>query len=101
VTAAIDRGHLRQVGLTLPEVKTLSLLAQNGGEQRWYGEGVRPETQAMIDVLIGKNLVELVERYGKAIFLRLTDQGRSVATQLEAMNVAPKVIVNNSPTVKS
>lgn len=96
MTVAIDRSHMRQVGLSMPEVKTLTFLAQNGGEQRWYSEQVRPETTAMIDVLITKNLVELVQRYGGAIYLRLTDQGRSVAGQLEAMTVAPKTIVNTA-----
>lgn len=96
MTAPIDRGHLRQVGLSLPEVRTLSFLAANGGEQRWHGEAVRPETRAMIDVLIAKNLVELIERFGRAIYLRLTEQGRSVAAQLEAMSVAPKVVVNSA-----
>jgi DNA-binding MarR family transcriptional regulator len=93
MTAPIDRGHLRKVGLQLAEVKTLSFLAQSGGETRWYGHIVKPETQVMIDDLIGKQLVELVGRFGGAIYLRLTDQGRSVAAQLEAMNVAPKIEV--------
>jgi hypothetical protein len=93
VTADIDRGHLRQVGLSAFEVKTLSFLAQNGGEVRWHGHIVKPETQLMIDGLISKRLVELVGRFGGAIYLRFTDQGRSVAAQLEAMSVAPKVEV--------
>lgn len=93
MTAPIDRGHLRQVGLKLSEVKTLSFLAQNGGETRWHGHIVKPETQAMIDGLIGKQLVTLVTRFGGAVYLRLTDQGRTVAAQLEAMSVAPKVEV--------
>jgi DNA-binding MarR family transcriptional regulator len=96
MTAPIDRGHMRHVGLTLPEVKTLGLLAEQGGDIRWYGERVKPETNLMIDVLIGKGLVELVTRFGGAIHLRLTDQGRAVAAQLEAMNVAPKVVVNTT-----
>jgi len=100
MTASIDRGHLRQVGLSLAEVKTLGTLAENGGEVRWYGEKVRPETNQMIDVLVSKNLVQLDKRFGGAVYLRLTDQGRSVAAQLEAMNVKPKVVVD-SGVVKS
>lgn len=96
MTAPIDRGHLRQVGLNIAEVKTLTFLAQNSGETRWYGHIVQPDTQAMIDGLINKQLVELVSRFGGAIYLRLTDQGRAVAAQLEAMNVAPKVEVVNT-----
>jgi DNA-binding MarR family transcriptional regulator len=96
VTAPIDRGHLRQVGLNVAEVKTLSFLAQNSGEARWHGHIVKPDTQAMIDGLIGKQLVELVTRFGGAVYLRLTDQGRTVAAQLEAMSVAPKIEVANT-----
>lgn len=104
MTATIDRRHMRQVGLSLPEVKTLGVLAERGGDIRWNGDGVRPvrpETAMMIEGLVQKGLVELVERFGGAIHLRLTDQGRAVTAQLDAMNVAPKIIVNSTGETQS
>lgn len=91
MSTPLDLAHLRKVGLNAAEVKTIGFLAKNGGETPWYPVNVKPETRAMIDKLIEKQLVELA-RHGR-LYLRLTDQGRSVAAQLEAMDAAPKIEV--------
>jgi len=89
----VDTGHLRQVGLTLPEVKTIEMLAGRG-EMLWKPEYAKPEARELIGVLVDKQLVACEREVPSGrVFLRLTDQGRAVAAQLEAMLVRPKVEV--------
>ncbi len=90
-----DLGHLRQVGLTHFEVQTITLLARSSGEVTWYPERVKPLTRQCMDQLIGKQLVAVLNR-GGVLAIRLTDQGRSVASQLEAIDVKPKIEVASS-----
>lgn len=96
MTAAIDLNHLRQVRLTPMEVQTINLLAKNGGEIAWYPQAIKnPDTVPRIDSMQHRGLIEIVQRFA-GLYLRLTDQGRAVAAQLEAMSVAPKVEVGPS-----
>ena len=88
----VDSPHMRQVGLSFPEVKILTFVAQSAGEILWKPEYAKPESRAFVDKLLQKQLVESISRDGRG-YLRLTDQGRSVAAQLDAMMVAPKVEV--------
>jgi DNA-binding MarR family transcriptional regulator len=96
VSNNIDRGVLRHVGLTAWDINTINVLVKSGGEVRWHGDTVKPQTKQMLDICVKKNLVELVRREFGHAFLRLTDLGRVAAAQLEAMNAAPKVIVNTT-----
>lgn len=90
--SSLDLDHLRSVRLTPMEVQTINLLAKSGGEITWYPKAVKnPETFARVDALQRRGLVQIVTRYPETLYLRLTDEGRTVAAQLEAMSVAPKV----------
>jgi helix-turn-helix protein len=89
---AIDLGHLRHVALTAFEVKTLTLLASSGGEVKWYPHIVKPLTAQCMDQLIEKRLVMIVDRSGVDA-VRLTEEGRKVVAQLDAMAVKPKIEV--------
>lgn len=94
MTASIDRGLLRHVGLCVTEVKTIDFVASRGGEVLWRESEVKPATIMMINGLIGKGLLERQLRHDVGrVFLRLTDQGRSVAAQLEVMSAAPRIEV--------
>ena len=90
----IDRVHLKQVGLTRFDIQLLSLLMKTGGE---YPMPETPEGQAGVAVACSKNLVTIIERVGERKRVRLTDEGRIVLAQLEAMAVQPKIEVNNRP----
>ena len=90
----IDRVHLKQVALTQFDIQLLSLLMKTGGE---YPMPETVEGQAGVAVACSKNLVTIVERVGERKRVRLTDEGRIVLAQLEAMAVQPKVEVNNQP----
>lgn len=95
----IDLKHLREVALTAFEVKTVTLLAKSGGEFAWYPRVVKPLVAELVDVMQHKGLAEIIDRgngLNERFFLRLTDQGRNVASQLDAMSVAPKVEVTAS-----
>jgi hypothetical protein len=92
VNAKIDRAHLRQVGLTRFDIQLLSLLSKSGGE---YPVPETIEARALMQVTIDKGLVEIITRFGERSFIRLTDEGRTVLVQLEAMAVQPKVEVAN------
>ena len=94
MNSKIDRVHLKQVGLTRFDIQLLSLLMKTGGE---YPMPETPEGQAGVAVACGKNLVTIVERVGERKRVRLTDEGRIVLAQLEAMAVQPKIEVNNRP----
>lgn len=88
---ALDLAHLRNVGLSAPEVKTISFLAEKG-EMLWRPEYAKPESRELIGVLVDKGLVSCErETLTDRVYLRLTDQGRTVAVQLDAMMVAPKM----------
>lgn len=84
----LDLPHLRQVKLTAFDVKLLGLLAKSGGE---YPLPETPEGKAMVETTRAKNLVEIIERYGERPHVRLTAEGRTVVSQLEAMAVQPKM----------
>ncbi len=105
--------HLRQARLTTVEIKTIGLLVQRGGEIDWFPLVVKPLTNQCIDGMISKQLVclldartrlvitktlaasasSIVAEHGSHVRLRLTDQGRAVAAQLEAMEMRPKLEV--------
>jgi len=90
VNSKIDRLHLKRVELKVPEIRLLGLLMQTGGE---YPMPETPEGRALVECVRVKNLVAIVTRYGERDHVRLTDEGRVVLAQLEAMAVQPKVEV--------
>ena len=92
MNSKIDRGHLRQVALTRFDIQLLSLLMRTGGE---YPLPETVEGRAGVEAARTKNLVAVVERHGERARVRLTDEGRIVLGQLEAMAVQPKVEVDN------
>ena len=92
MNSKIDRAHLRQVALTRFDIQLLSLLSKSGGE---YPVPDTVEARALVETTRAKHLIELVERFGERPHVRLTDEGRTVVTQLEAMAVQPKVEVDN------
>lgn len=92
MNSKIDTRHLRRVGLTAFDTQLLGLLMKCGGE---YPMPQTPEAQARLEITRGKGLVEVVERFPSRRFVRLTAEGRTVCTQLEAMAVQPKVEVVN------
>lgn len=96
MSAKLDAGLLRQVGLTAFDINTIGVLVKSGGEAAWYPNNVKPFTRQMIDAMIKKGLVEITSGPTGGQYLRLTDLGRQAATQIEAMNVAPKVEVNRA-----
>lgn len=87
----INTAHLRQVGLTAFDTQVLGLLMKCGGE---YPMPQSPEALSRLRGTCGKGLVEVVERWPRSV-VRLTDEGRTVCAQLEAMSVQPKLEVVN------
>lgn len=85
--------HLRTVSLHAPQVKFLEMLAARGGEIAWDWSKVKPEAKAMLADLINKGLIldrEYVTHARQAVgrlVMRLTDQGRQIAEQLEKMAI--------------
>jgi hypothetical protein len=65
---------------------------KTGGE---YPMPQSPEAISRLKFTCDKGLVEVVERFGQRRIVRLTDEGRTVCAQLEAMSVQPKVEVAN------
>jgi hypothetical protein len=94
VNSNIDRTHLKQVGLTMFDIQLLSLLMKTGGE---YPLPETDEGKAGVKVSRAKNLVTIIARNGEHPRVRLTDEGRRVLAQLEAMALQPKVEVDNRP----
>jgi hypothetical protein len=94
VNSKIDRTHLKQVALTQFDIQLLSLLMRTGGE---YPMPETVEARAGIEKARTKNLVAIVARNGERSRVRLTDEGRIVLAQLEAMAAQPKVEVDNRP----
>ena len=92
MNSKIDRTHLKQVALTRFDIQLLSLLMKCGGE---YAMPETPQAKAGIAQCAQKNLVEIIQRPLEQPRVRLTDEGRTVATQLEVMAVQPKVEVDN------
>jgi hypothetical protein len=92
VNAKIDTKHLRQVALNRFDIQLLSLLSKSGGE---YPVPETIEARALMETTRGKGLIEIVERYAERPHIRLTDAGRAVVGQLEAMAVQSKVEVVN------
>ena len=92
MNSKIDRGHLKQVALNMFDIQLLSLLSKSGGE---YPVPETADARARLELTRAKNLVQIVERVGERPHVRLTDEGRTVVTQLEAMAVQPKVEVDN------
>lgn len=92
MNSKIDRTHLKQVALTQFDIQLLSLLMRTGGE---YPMPETVEARAGIEGSRSKNLVTVIERFGERSHVRLTDEGRIVLAQLEAMAVQPKVQVDN------
>ena len=92
MNSKIDLAHLRQVKLTGFDVWLLSLLMKTGGE---YPVPETVEGRARLEPVLSKNLVAIINRVGERSHVRLTDEGRIVLAQLEAMSVQPKVEVDN------
>ena len=92
MNSKIDRVHLKQVALTRFDIQLLSLLMRTGGE---YPMPETVEGQAGVKVAQDKNLVTVIARVGERSRVRLTDEGRIVLAQLEAMAAQPKVEVDN------
>ena len=92
MNSKIDRTHLKQVALTRFDIQLLSLLMRTGGE---YPLPETAEARAGIEAARAKNLVTIIERFGERAHVRLTDEGRIVLAQLEAMAAQPKVEVDN------
>ena len=92
MNSKIDRQHLKQVALNMFDIQLLSLLSKSGGE---YPMPDTVEARARVELTRQKNLVTVVKRIGERDHVRLTDEGRAVVTQLEAMAVQPKVEVDN------
>ena len=92
MNSKIDRTHLKQVALNMFDIQLLSLLSKSGGE---YPVPDTVEARARVELTRAKHLIEIVERFGERPHVRLTDEGRTVVTQLEAMAVQPKIEVDN------
>jgi len=92
-------GRLRHVGLSAFDVKILSTLMQTGGEFGLYIEGIaeanRPAVIAGLSSLADRELIAVDEVRSTVSrwVLQLTDNGRQVCSQLEKMNVQPRVEV--------
>ena len=95
MNSKIDRGHLKQVGLSQFDIRLLSLLKQTGGE---YTMPETPEAKMGIAMAAQKNLIQIIQRPGENPRVRLTDEGRLVLSQLDVMAVQPKVEVDNRST---
>ena len=109
MSGAVDNSHLRHAALSAFDVQMINMLARTGGEQPWYPErntaGKRELVIDLMNNLWRRNLIFICTSDGSLIstplqptasgryFIRLTDEGRAVAAQLEAMQVAPKVEV--------
>lgn len=92
MNSKIDRVHLKQVALTVFDIKLLSLLMKTGGE---YPMPETAEGKAGVAAARAKNLVTVIARVGERERVRLTDEGRVVLAQLEAMNAQPKLEIDN------
>lgn len=106
--------HLRQAHLGTFEIQTIKKIAECGGEIDWfparfkqvtsenldvmvakgYLEFINAVTRRRIDLPIGPNIERVVALHGSRIRLRFTDEGRALASHFEAMDVKPKVIIN-------
>lgn len=109
-------GHLRQVHLSPIEIKMLTQLAVQGGEGDWFPLADKPQVPLInqcLDLMVTKRLVEfispntrmviaqqiapapssVVAAHGPRIRVRLTDGGRAVNAQLDAMSMRPKLEV--------
>jgi len=89
LNSKIDTAHLRHVALTSFDVQLLGLLMKSGGE---YPMPETPEAKMLLEVTRSKGLIEVVERSTRQ-FVRLTDEGRVVCTQLEVMASQPRLEV--------
>lgn len=80
----VDVGILTSAGLTRPDIKTLLLLARHGGDLPWSRGSAQPASRALVDGLVGKQLILIVDEsiIGRSR-LRLTDHGRNAVTQIE------------------
>lgn len=92
MNSKIDRAHLKQVALTQFDIQLLSLLMRTGGE---YAMPDTAEAWAGVQIACDKNLVTIINRVGERPRVRLTDEGRIVLAQLEAMAAQPKIEVDN------
>jgi hypothetical protein len=92
VNSQIDRAHMKQVALTRFDIQLLTLLMKTGGE---YAMPDTAEAKAGIAYAAQRNLVTVIQRPGEHPRIRLTDEGRTVLTQLEVMANQPKVEVDN------
>jgi hypothetical protein len=87
--SALDVKMLRQVKLTAFDIKTINGLVQRGGETGWFPRNKPEWLLVSVESMIGRGLVQVIERVPHGLFLRLTDLGRLAAEQIETMSVAP------------
>jgi hypothetical protein len=80
---------LRQVKLTTFDIKTINGLVQRGGETAWLPRGKPEWLLVAVESMIGRGLVQIIERVPHGLFVRLTDLGRLAASQIETMSVGP------------
>lgn len=92
-----ELGRLRHAGLSGFDVVVLSNLIKGNGEFGLYTDGVAdlPRVIAGLDSMANRNLITVDEARSTTsrIVLRLTDNGRAVCSQLEKMNLQPRVEV--------
>lgn len=94
-----ELGRIRSVGLSPYDIKVLTTMSETGGEFPFYIERCSPEARdlhvAGMSSLANRGLIEVDEARSTVSrwILRLTDNGRAVVSQLDKMNVQPRVEV--------
>ncbi len=96
-----SKAHLLHLKLSVAEIKTIEMLAGNGGEMPINIAALKPLSQAVIRKMCDDGLVEV--RVNSSLELnpqqrlRLTDQGRAAAQYLETLRLGPKTEVDIRP----
>jgi len=78
-----ELGRIRQALLTVWDQQTIMGLVARGGETAWIPEGKPEHILAGIESLVARNIVQIIERVPHGLFVRLTDNGRAIAAELE------------------
>jgi hypothetical protein len=86
--SGLDVKMLRHVQLTVFDIKTINGLVQRGGETAWFPHSKPEWVLAAVESMIGRGLVQIIEREPHGLFVRLTDLGRLAASQIETMSVS-------------
>lgn len=107
---ANELDRIRQASLSPFDITVLTTFIDTGGEFPFYVDRLRPETKdsqiAGMNSLIARDLIEvdMARSSGHRWMLRLTDQGRALCSQLDAMNAKKPIEVQmngEAPEVKS